>query len=73
MKRIIQRYNLKKVSPHGLRHTHATTLIKGRIPVTTIAERLGNTTEMIHKIYGHNLDELDKEAVQVFGDTLNAV
>lgn len=73
MKRIIQRYKLKEVTPHGLRHTHATILIKGRIPVKTISERLGNTPEMIHKIYGHNLDELDKEAVHVFGNTLNVV
>lgn len=72
MKRISEKYNLKKVTPHGLRHTHATILIKQRIPVKTIAERLGNTPEMINKIYGHNLEELDKEAVQVFGEALES-
>lgn len=73
MSRIIERHNLKYVTPHGLRHTHATILIKQRIPVTTIAERLGNTPAMIYKIYGHNLEELEREASSAFGDALNVI
>ncbi|MGE7977308.1 tyrosine-type recombinase/integrase [Psychrobacillus sp. NPDC093200] len=73
MKRIIEKHNLKEVTPHGLRHTHATILMKERIPVKTISERLGNTPEMINNVYGHNLKELELEAVQVFGEALKII
>ncbi|WP_353616261.1 tyrosine-type recombinase/integrase [Clostridium sp. 1xD42-85] len=31
---------IKRITPHGLRHTHATILIKNRIPVIEIAQLL---------------------------------
>lgn len=73
LKRIAERYEIKRISPHGLRHTHATILIQQRTPVKTIAERLGNTPDMIYKIYGHNFEELEREAVLDFGTALNVV
>lgn len=73
MRRIADRNKLKKVTPHGLRHSHATILIGQRTPVKTIAERLGNSTDMIYKIYGHNFEELEREAVSDFRTALKAV
>lgn len=32
---------IKKITPHGLRHTHATILINLGIPPKTVADRLG--------------------------------
>lgn len=61
---------LKKITPHGLRHTHATILISLGIPPNAIAERLGNTIEMIHKTYAHFFEELDTQSVTVFGEFL---
>lgn len=69
--RIIEKSNLKRVSPHGLRHTHATLLISQRIPVKVIAERLGNTPQMILDIYGHSFKDLEEESVQAFDQALN--
>lgn len=69
--RVAEKNDLKRITPHGLRHTHATILIKQRVPVVTIAERLGNTSEMIHNVYGHSLYELEKESVQLFGDAIS--
>ncbi|WP_280528658.1 tyrosine-type recombinase/integrase [Bacillus sp. J14TS2] len=43
------------ITPHGLRHTHATILISKKVPVNEIADRLGNTPQMIHDVYGHTL------------------
>ncbi|MGE7941692.1 hypothetical protein ACQKNB_06350 [Lysinibacillus xylanilyticus] len=40
------------------------------IPVKTIAERLGNTPEMIHTVYGHILQEMEVQAVNVFSQSL---
>ncbi|MEK4650918.1 hypothetical protein [Niallia sp. FSL W8-0954] len=56
------------------RHSHATILVasKKKIPVKTIAERLGNTPKMIYEVYGHNYDELERESVEAFEQALNS-
>lgn len=61
---------LLKTTVHGLRHTHATILLNNGIPVKAIAERLGNTPEMVHTVYGHILKELEDKTVNVFSETL---
>lgn len=68
---LCKKTGLKQVSPHGLRHTHATILISQRIPVKTIADRLGNTPQMVLNIYGHSFKELEEESVQAFGNLMN--
>lgn len=69
--RLIKRSGLKQITPHGLRHTHATILITKRIPVKTIADRLGNTPQMILDIYGHSFKSLEEESVLAFEQALN--
>ncbi len=69
--RVLKKTGVKKVTPHGLRHTHATLLIGQRIPVKVIAERLGNTPQMILDIYGHSFKDLEEESVSAFSDALN--
>ena len=39
--------NLKSITPRGLRHTHATIMLGKKVPLKTIADRLGNTPEMV--------------------------
>jgi len=67
---ILEKTNLRKITPHGLRHTHATILIGQRIPVKVIADRLGNTPNMILDIYSHSFKELEEESVTAFGESL---
>ncbi|MGG1675934.1 tyrosine-type recombinase/integrase [Neobacillus sp. NRS-1170] len=69
--RIIKKTGLKTITPHGLRHTHATILIGQKQPVTVIAERLGNTPQMIWDTYGHNYKALEEESVNAFSEALN--
>lgn len=69
--RILKKADVNRITPHGLRHTHATLLIQARIPVTTIAARLGNTPEMIYKVYGHALKQVEEESVQSFSKIMN--
>ena len=69
--RIIEKAGLKTISPHGLRHTHATILISQKQPVNVIAERLGNTPQMIWDTYGHNYKALEEESVTAFSNALN--
>lgn len=61
-----------KTTLHGLRHTHATILLNSGQNVKMIAERLGNTPNMIMNTYGHILKELEQQSVVIFSDTLKA-
>jgi len=67
-KKIYKAADLKKITPHGLRHTHATILLMSeeRIPVAVIAKRLGNTPQMINDVYGHVINEVEAESVGSF-------
>lgn len=58
--KIKKRTNLQNITIHGLRHTHCTFLLNSGLNVKVIAKRLGNTVEMIYKIYGHVLKELER-------------
>lgn len=69
--KIIKKTGCKKITAHGLRHTHATILIGQRIPVKVIANRLGNTPQMILDIYGHSFKDLEEESVQAFEQALS--
>lgn len=69
--RVIKKTEIKSITPHGLRHTHATILISQRIPIKTIADRLGNTPEMVLQVYSHSFKELEEESVVAFGQALN--
>ena len=68
--RMVALAKLPKTTVHGLRHSHATILLNNGIPVKAIAERLGNTPEMIHTVYGHVLKELEDKTVNVFSTSL---
>lgn len=69
--RVIKKAGSKQITPHGLRHTHATILIGQRIHPKVIADRLGNTPQMILNVYSHSFKELEKESVQAFEQALN--
>lgn len=69
--RIFKATGLKYITPHGLRHTHATLLVMDRIPSVVVAARLGNTPQMIDSVYGHVLKNVEEESVQSFSKVLN--
>ncbi|MFC7364493.1 MULTISPECIES: tyrosine-type recombinase/integrase [Bhargavaea] len=73
LKDFLRRHDLgiPNITLHGLRHTHATLLLTQGLPVHDVAERLGNTAEMIMKIYGHAIDDLKEESVTLFANALN--
>ncbi len=62
--------SITRISPHGFRHTHATIIINNGVRPRTIANRLGNTVELVYKVYGHSFKELEIKAVNVFSETL---
>jgi len=44
-----------------MRHSHATVLINNGIPPKTVADRLGNSVEMVYKVYAHSFKEWKKK------------
>lgn len=71
IERLVKKTGSKRITPHGLRHSHATILIGQRIPVKVIADRLGNTPQMILDVYGHSFKDLEEESVTAFEKALN--
>lgn len=62
---------IRKITPHGLRHTHATILIINGIPAQTIADRLGNSVEMVYKVYTHSFEEMEQKAMKTFSHVVS--
>ena len=60
--RIVERAGLKDCTLHS----HATILMNDGVPVRAIAERLGNTPEMIHTTDGHVLREVEDKIIDTF-------
>jgi integrase len=59
------------VSFHGLRHTHASQLIDAKVPITTIAKRLGHASPMVTlKTYSHLFHEDDSAAAAAIDTAL---
>jgi len=53
------------VTFHGLRHTHASLLIKAGVPAKVISERLGHSSiRTTMDTYGHLMDGMQKEAAR---------
>lgn len=74
LRRLTKKAGVKPITPHGLRHTHATLLLsqgKRASSIKVVAERLGNTPQMILDIYGHTFLDLEEETVQLFSESLS--
>lgn len=69
--RVTKRNALKRITPHGFRHTVATVLINNGVPVTTIAKLLGNTPAMVLSVYSHSFEENEKRATRILDEIVN--
>ena len=60
-----------KISLHGLRHTHATLLLKAGVPLKVVSERLGHATPAFTMAtYQHILPGMQAEAAATFAALL---
>ncbi len=50
-------------TPHTLRHTSATHMLRRGVPIAHVAAVLGNTVETVQRVYGHHVPEALAEAV----------
>ena len=57
--------SIPRITTHQFRHSHASYLISNNIPVHLIAERLGDTVEIVLKTYAHLFPETEKEIIDL--------
>ncbi len=53
------------ITIHGLRHTHATMLLRNGMSVNAVAERLGDDPATIYETYGHVTPRMQFDAVRM--------
>ncbi|MFZ0590595.1 MAG: tyrosine-type recombinase/integrase, partial [Bryobacteraceae bacterium] len=64
---------IKGVRFHGLRHSHATHLLRQRVPLKTVQQRLGHANASITlNTYAHMLPGDDQEAAELIDKRLRA-
>jgi len=65
--RLARKAGLAGVGLHTLRHTHASVLLHGGVPITNVAKRLGHRDAYTTaKIYAHALPETDHDVADVW-------
>lgn len=75
MDQIIKRNNMeKRITPHGLRHTHTTLLAQAGVSLEEIQERLGHKDDKITKqIYLHITKDMKRDASQKFSELMKSI
>lgn len=69
--RRVKSAGLRRIKPHGLRHTHATLLLKAGVPIKVVAERLGHSDPAFTlRIYQHVLSGMQAEAASRFAQLI---
>ena len=61
----VKQSGVKKITVHGLRHSHASFLIAAGIPDVAIAKRLGHTVDQLNRTYAHVYSSLDDRVYDV--------
>lgn len=71
LRALCQRLGLPVITPHGLRHLHASLLIAQGVPVTAVSARLGHANPQITlSLYAHALPGQDRQAAEAIGRAL---
>lgn len=63
--------NIKRITPHGFRHSHVSLLIHLGCDSRDVAERIGDTVQMIEKTYYHMFPEKKKNTVNLLNNLKN--
>ena len=68
---IIAAAGVKRIPPHGMRHTHATLLLAAGTPIKAVSERLGHAkTSITLDTYAHVLPDMQDRAVRAIDAAL---
>ena len=61
----IEKANVKRITPHGFRHSHVSLLVYLGCDFRDIAERIGDTITMVQNTYYHMYPEEKSKAVEL--------
>ncbi|MDG4656915.1 tyrosine-type recombinase/integrase [Ectobacillus antri] len=71
-RKIVEKLQVKKISLHGLRHTHATILMKAGVNAKVVADRLGHSRVQITlDYYTHTDEEVQKQTSEILAGFLH--
>jgi integrase len=69
--RLVAKMDLPRIRLHDLRHTHATLLLKQRVPPKVVSERLGHSSvAFTMQVYQHVLPGMQADAAAMFGEAV---
>lgn len=69
---IQEKYNLKSITTHGLRHTHCSLLFEAGASIKEVQDRLGHSdVKTTMDIYAHVTQKAKAEAIQKFKNYIN--
>jgi integrase len=69
--KLVRRSGVRRIKLHGLRHTHASLMLKAGVPIKVVSERLGHADPAFTlRIYQHVLSGMQSEAAELFAETL---
>jgi integrase len=67
-RRLCAKLDIPRLTPHGLRHCHASLLLAGGLAITDVSKRLGHGSAAITlKVYAHAIEGSDGGAADVIG------
>ncbi|HEQ8498103.1 TPA: site-specific integrase [Streptococcus pyogenes] len=71
LSKVIKQHSLKKISPHGFRHTHATLMIEIGVDPVNTAKRLGHaSSQMTLDTYSHATAVGEDKSIKQFANYL---
>lgn len=71
MLRVVRRNNLREITIHGFRHTHATLLLEAGVSAKTISERLGHSNiQVTLDLYSHVTERMERQVPGIFAGLL---
>lgn len=71
--RLVRLSGIRRIKFHGLRHTHATLMLKAGIPVKVVSERLGHADPAFTmRVYQHVSSGMQSEAAKQFAASLGS-
>jgi len=71
LQRLCERLGLPPLTPHGLRHLHASLLLSEGLPIPLVSRRLGHANAAVTMgIYAHCVSKRDDQAVQAISKAL---
>lgn len=70
---IAEQAGVPRITIHGLRHSHVSYLISKGLNPYEIAERIGDTVEMVLNVYGHQFPNPQQNVVKALNDNIELI